>query len=66
MPLLLTRPELAETLRISLDGLDRLIHHEERPIPRYQAGRRMLFDLAEVLRHLRVPSVTETEVCSRA
>ena len=51
---LLTRKELAEVLRLSLDGVDKLIHHPSDPIPCYKAGRRYLFKLDEVLEHLRV------------
>ena len=51
---LLTRKELAKELRISLDGLDKLVHDPVRPLPHFRAGRRFLFDLAEVRDHLRV------------
>ena len=51
---LLTRKELARQLHISLDGLDKLVHHPRNPLPRYRAGRRFLFKLDEVLAHIRV------------
>lgn len=57
--LLLTRRECAEFLRISLSGLDRLIHDRERPLPKIKVGRRFLFEPGEVLRHLRAGAGTE-------
>lgn len=59
---LLTRRELADALRISLDGLDALVHHPTRPLPRYQAGRKFLFNLAEVLKHLSVQHPSQKRV----
>lgn len=53
-PVFLTRVELADILRLSMAGLERLIHHPRRPLPRYKAGRRFLFDIDEVKAHLRV------------
>ena len=50
---LITRRELAKELRISLDGLDKLVRDPVRPLPHYRAGRRFLFDLTEVRDHLR-------------
>jgi len=50
---MLTRRECAQFLRISLSGLDRLVHDPERPLPKIVVGRRYLFDAEEVLRHLR-------------
>ena len=46
---LLTRSETAALLRISLDGIDKVIHAEENPIPMLRVGRRYLFDRDEVL-----------------
>ena len=57
---LLTRPELAKALRISLDAVDRLVHSRTDPIPRFKAGRRYLFRLEEVLSHLRVDAPRKT------
>ena len=49
IPDLLTRPECAALLRISLDGLDKVVHAEENPIPMLRVGRRFLFDREDVL-----------------
>ena len=46
---LLTRSETAALLRISLDGLDKVVHAEENPIPMLRVVRRFLFDRDEVL-----------------
>ena len=47
---LLTRIEAAEYLRISLDGLDRLIHRSDHPLPLLKAGRRFLFSPEAIIR----------------
>ena len=49
VPLLMTRRECAEYLRISIDGLNALVHRNDDPLPRMEAGRRFLFDPTEVL-----------------
>ncbi len=49
---ILTRDELAQELRISIDLLEKLIHDEARPIPHLRAGRRYLFCLEDVIQHL--------------
>ena len=50
---LLTRRELAEALRVSVDAIDKLVHDAHNPLPRFKAGRRYLFRLDEVLDCLR-------------
>lgn len=50
---LLTRRELASYLHISLAGVDSLVHDPRRPLPHIRAGRRYLFDVSEVIAHLR-------------
>lgn len=52
-PHLLDRHELAEALRVSVGAVDLLVHRPEQPLPHFRAGRKFLFDLSEVLRHLR-------------
>ena len=47
---LLTRGEAAALLRISLNGLDKLCHRHEDPLPLLCAGRRFLFNPETVLR----------------
>ena len=49
---LLTRAQLARELHISIPGLEKLIFHPRNPIPYIRAGRRFLFRLDDVLRHL--------------
>lgn len=53
MPRLMTRQECARFLRISVRGLDMLVHSPSEPLPCVKAGRRYLFDAEEVLEHLR-------------
>ena len=53
---LLTRAELAAELRVSVDALERLIR--KRKLPHFRAGRRYLFNLEEVLAHLRADSLS--------
>lgn len=50
---LLTRPECAKFLRVSLSGLDMLIRLDSDPLPHSRAGRRLLFDRDETLRWAR-------------
>ena len=47
---LLTRIETADYLRISLDGLHRLIHRSDHPLPLLKAGRRFLFSPEAIIR----------------
>ena len=45
----LTRRD-ADSLRISLDGLHRLIHRSDHPLPLLKAGRRFLFSPEAIIR----------------
>lgn len=48
-PTLMTRKEVADFLRLSLDGVDTLVRRPEHPLPMLRAGRRLLFRLDAVL-----------------
>ena len=57
---LLTRPELAEFLRVSVNAVDKFVHDRNDPVPHYKFGRKLLFNLAEVLEWCRTTRTTRT------